>query len=190
LQGDFSLAGNQDVIEIEKLDLSRALALDYLQSLIVKVIGTNPDLENLVLFLERDRLVISLPADLLFESGQATVNIRGKKALFSLVDLLTHISNSVEVIGHADPRPIQGQGGAFGSNRELSLHRAISAAGVMADMGYQRPIMTRGLSSARYEELSGDVPEAERLSLSRRVDIVVLKHDGTKRFTGNLFDIR
>lgn len=181
-QGDFAQAGNQETIEIEKLDMSRALALDYLQSLIVKLIETNPDLENLVMFLERDRLVISLPAELLFESGQAQVNVNGKKALFSIVDVLARIRNSVEVIGHSDPRPITGQGGAFSSNRELSLHRALSVGGVMADLGYDRQITARGLSSARYEELSGSVSEAERLNLSRRVDIVVLKNDGTQRF--------
>jgi len=131
-QGDFASAGNQETIEIEKLDMSRALALDYLQSLIVKLIHTNPDLNGLVMFLERDRLVISLPSELLFESGKASVNLDGKKALFSLVDVLARIRNSVEVIGHADPRPIQNQDGAFKSNRELSIHRALSVAGVMS----------------------------------------------------------
>ena len=185
MQGDFAQAGNQETIEIEKLDMSRALALDYLQSLIVKLIEVNPDLEGLVMFLERDRLVISLPAELLFESGKAQVNVNGKKALFSIVDVLARIRNSVEVIGHSDPRPITGQGGAFSSNRELSLHRALSVAGVMNDLGYERQITARGLSFARYEELSGSVSEAERLNLSRRVDIVVLKNDGTQRFMAN-----
>ena len=182
LQGDFAKAGNQETIEIEKLDLNRALALDYLQSLIVKLVEGNPDLEDIVMFLERDRLVISLPAELLFESGKTEMSINGKKALFSLVDVLARIRNSVEVIGHADPSPITRQGGQFTSNRELSLHRALSVAGLMNNLGYERPITARGLSSARYEELSGSVPEAERLSLSRRVDIVVLKNDGTERF--------
>lgn len=183
LRGDFLRAGNQSTIEIDKLDRARALDLDYLQSLILKLTSSNPDLENIVMFLERDRLVVSLPTELLFELGEAKVNVGAKKALFSLIDVLARIRNSVEVIGHADPQPIQG--GTFASNRELSLHRALSVAGVMKGLGYERPIIARGLSSARYNELSDEIPEEERLNLSRRVDIVVLKNDGSNRFMPN-----
>lgn len=177
-------AGLLDVINIDKLDFSEALNLDYLQGVVQKVVDENDNLKGIVMIPQRDRLILSLPTELLFESGAADVNIRGKRALFALGGALSRIRNRIEVMGHADPRPISGQASGYSSNWGLSLGRAVSVAAVLRDVGYERPIVTRGLSSARYEELPADIPEQERLSYARRVDIVIMKDDGRYRFGG------
>ena len=48
-------------------------------------------------------------------------------------------------------------------------------------VGYRRPMIVRGMSSARYDELPDTLPDQQRLDLSRRVDIVVMTDDGRLR---------
>lgn len=174
-------SGPQDTIEIEKIGMSQALNLDYLKSVVTQAMAEDEKLARLVIIPQRDRLIISLPHDLLFEVGKAEVSVEGKQVLFSLSSLLERIRNRMEVIGHADPQPIQDPAGEFASNWELSLARAANVAAVLESVGYSRPITVRGLSSARYDELKGDFPEQELLAYARRVDIVIMKDDGSKR---------
>lgn len=174
-------AGAQDAINIDKLDFSRALNLNYLSTLLSEIIKEDERLESTVIILQKDRLILSLPQDLLFQPGQYQVQVRGKQALFAIADLLTRIRNRVEVIGHTDPTPILNQAAEISSNWHLSLARATSVASVLRQSGYDKEVIVRGLSSARYAELPGDIPEEERLGYARRVDIVIMKDDGRGR---------
>ncbi len=173
-------AGAQE-INIEKLDFNEALNLHYLKALMAELIEQDQRLQGVTLIGQKDRLIVSFPHDLLFASGAADVSTRGKKILFAFGDLLARIGNRIEVMGHADPRPIQDQNKKFSSNWQLSLARAASVSGVLQDVGYIRPVIMRGLSSARYDELPDDLEEEERLSFARRVDIVIMKDDGSQR---------
>ncbi len=180
-QGPKYSRGAQDAIDISRLSQSRALNLNYLESLVTELIADNERLENIVIIPQKQRLIISLPSELLFESGQSEVGAEGKRALFALGGPLSRIRNRIEIIGHADPRPVENEGGSFSSNWELSLARAAQVAAVLRDVGYERGAVVRGLSSARYDQLSEDMPQEERLNLSRRVDIVIMQDDGTKK---------
>ncbi len=173
--------GAQDTVDIEKLDLSRALPLDYLQSVIEDVSKDYEGLADMALFLQQDRLIISLPQNLLFESGKTEVSTEGKRGLFAIGGKLSHIRNRIEIIGHTDPSPISAAQQNFDSNRELSLQRALEVSAILSSVGYSRPITVRGMGSSRFEELSGKLDDESRLSLARRVDIVVLKDDGSSR---------
>lgn len=172
--------GDQNTINIDRVDFSKALDLDYLQILMAQSLQKRDIARNIVLLRERDRLIVSMPSDLLFETGQANVTGQGKRVLYTLGESLSRMRNIIEVVGHADPRPVP-EGAAFNSNWHLSLARAAHVAGVLDNTGYQKPILVRGMSSARYRELSEDLPEDERLSLSRRVDIVILDTTGRQR---------
>lgn len=180
--------GSQDEIDISKLDFSKALNLNYLRTIILETMSKDERMKNIVLFPQAGHLIISLPQDLLFESGQTQVSAAGKQALFAIGGSLSNIRNRIEVVGHTDPRPVQrgGGDGSMQSNWELSLRRAISVADILKNVGYTRPIITRGLSSSRYDELSEGVSEERRLSLSRRVDILIMTDDGSERDTLSL----
>lgn len=173
--------GPVDAVNIERLDFSRALDLRYLESILTKVISDNERLKNIVIIPQPDRVILSLPSDLLFKTGQAEVTTEGKRALFALGGPLSRIRNRIEVIGHADPRPIETQGSVYTTNWSLSLARATNVSGVLENVGYTRTIIVRGLSSSRYDQLPDDIPEQERMSLSRRVDIVIMQDDGSRR---------
>lgn len=176
--------GAQDTINIDKIESSKALDLDYLETIVQELISKEENLDDIVIIPQKDHLVISLPDNILFNTGEAEVIEEGKDAIFSLGGTLSRIKNRIEVIGHADPRPISGENAPYPSNWELSLARALNVAGILETVGYRRPITVRGLSSARYDELP-DINEEARLSYARRVDIVVMEDDGSR---SNLVD--
>ena len=179
-------AGSQDVISLDKIDKTKALELDYVKVLIASLLKRR-NIEDVLLIENAKRLVISLPSELLFVSGRADMGSEGKKVMFELGGILSRVKNRIEVIGHSDPRPITSTGGLYTTNWELSLARAATVSRVLKDVGYERDMTVRGVSSARYDELSEDIPEDERYALSRRVDIVVMDDDGYRQ---NAFDIR
>ena len=178
-QADFS--GAQDTIEIDKLDYGKALDLGYLESLLDDLIAEDESLNNVALYLQKDRLIVSLPSALLFEVGQDRVSAEGRKAIFAIGGSLSRIRNKIEIVGHTDPTPVSSINPKFESNWELSLSRALQTASVLRDVGYARAIEVQGLSNARYDELSGTLSIDERLAMSRRVDIEILKDDGSTR---------
>lgn len=170
--------GEQDAINIKKVNFSRALDLNYLKEIISNTIEEYPDLSDIRMMQIGNNLIISLPQNLLFDVGQADVKEEGRKALFDLSSTLSRIKNRLEVVGHTDPRPVRG--GAFPSNWELSLSRAANVAAILESVGYTRPITVRGHASARYYDLPSTINNSERLDLSRRVDIVVMEDDGRR----------
>ena len=189
-QKDFSVEwyeAPQDEISIQKIDFTEALNLNYLASIITDIVEKEESLQSISLIPQSDHLIISLPQELVFQAGDADVSVRGRQALFIIGSALANIRNRIEVIGHADPRVIQRQSGAFENNWELSLMRATNAAAVLKSVGYARPIVVRGLSSARYDELPEDMGEEERLNYSRRVDILIMQDDGSRR---NVLDLQ
>ncbi|MCB1531621.1 MAG: OmpA family protein [Alphaproteobacteria bacterium] len=173
--------GPVDEINVERLDFSRALDLRYLKSVLEEIVADNETLKGVVFILQNDRLILSLPSDLLFEAGQSEVVTEGKRALFALGGPLSRVRNRIEIIGHADPRPIESGGAGYDSNWALSLARAANVAGVLENVGYTRTLIVRGLSSARYDQLPDDMDEEARMDLSRRVDIVIMEDDGSRR---------
>lgn len=176
--------GPEDAINIAKINFDRALDIRYLEALFAKLVEQEPSLNRIVIMQNADRLILSLPQDLLFESGQAQLKSNTTRTLYTIVGTLRRIKNNVEVVGHTDPRLIQS--GNFSSNWELSLARASSIAGAMKDVGYTKPLTVKGHAGGRYNDLPPEISEQERMDLSRRVDIVI-REDSGKR--AKLFDI-
>lgn len=176
--------GTEDAPNLERVNFNRALDISYLRALLVSTLSDHAGLGDARLIPQPGGLVLSLPQDLLFESGSATVTEEGRKALYVLGGALSRIRNRIEVAGHADPRPLDQAQSDYQSNWGLSVARAASVAGVLETVGYAKPIAVYGLSSARYDDLSGVDDENLRLDLSRRVDIVIRDHDGAGDWPG------
>ena len=187
LRGEFNkyqnpddFEGGPETITLTRVRYARALNLDYISALLNTRLKENESLKEAGLFPQSDRLLLSLPNDLLFAAGQAKISEAGKEALEALLPALNRIDNAIEIAGHADPRSLSGTG-EYISNWHLSLARARSVAAYLDDQGFKRELSIEGYSSARYAEIGEDVPEAERLSLSRRVDIVILPNQTKER---------
>lgn len=178
--------GAEDAVEIDKIPVSKALSLAYLEALVTRHLESEK-IENVVIFRNADRLVISLPSELLFKSGRAEIKLEGKKALFSLAGALQRIRNRLEIIGHTDPDPITSQTAEYKNNWELSLARAGSVASALTEMGYTRDLTVRGMSSGRYDDLPEDIEQKKRYDMARRVDIVLMNDEGY-RIGGHTFE--
>ena len=152
-----------------------ALDLGYLGTVLEAQGKTNVLLQNAAIYLAGERLVISLPADLLFMAGSAAFDARGVSALFDLAGVLRNVANDVEVVGHSDPTP---SGGSFASNWDLSLARAVAVAGELKRAGFGRDIAAFGVADSHFTELPDDLPLARRLELARRVDILLTPNQG------------
>lgn len=171
-------AGPQDAVSIPTHLADRALDLRYLAAIMqAKLDASGEALRGAELTTQKERLVLSLPADLLFEVGSAEISEGGKRALWDLSMTLSRIGNRIALVGHTDPRPLAENPdapGAYTSNRALSLARAIAVSGFMHEVGYARPAEVHGAASARFWEGDAALPPDVRMELARRVDIVIL----------------
>lgn len=153
--------------EVERLPGSD---LDYLATLLKEQMAANDVLAGATVTREAERLVISVPGDLLFAPEAIDLGEAGEKAIFTLSGVLRNLRNVIEIAGHADPRQ---PSGAYPSNWELSLARAAAISGRLTSLGYQGSIVVRGYGHARYQETDADLAPRQHRARARRVDIVV-----------------
>lgn len=156
---------------VERLSPERAINLDYLEAIVRDKTRIQPELAGLSIQRYEDRVVIALPAELLFEPGKAGAKIKARPILFALAGTLGLIGNRIEVIGHADPRPLGKS--HFSSNWELSIARSVTVANELRRAGYDRPLTPSGYGASTYRELPAGLAKSERSAVSRRVDIVI-----------------
>jgi chemotaxis protein MotB len=185
-EGEKANRGAQDDISIARVDYNRALNLNYLKALIENLMAREDgSLEDLTIMQSGNQLILSLPQEVLFETGGTALKPDATDTLYTLVNALRRVKNRIEVVGHADPRPTSG--GQYASNWELSLARAATVAGLMENVGYDRPLAIKGYASGRYYDLPADkFSEEQRMDLSRRVDLIIREDDGTQF---RLFDL-
>lgn len=155
---------------LDSLDETPGFDLDYLTTLLQQQIAQRPLLQGVLLNRLSDRLVLSLPNDLLFDPGSVLLRAEGLEVLDALGEGLRHIDNRIEVAGHADPSVARDV-----SNWELSLMRAISTSQVLKKKGGQT-IVARGYGDSRYEQRPAELADWD--SFARRVDIVVYRARG------------
>lgn len=168
--------GTQDTVSMDRIPTVSALNLNYLKMLVTEYIKQEGYKEVAVNHQPRG-LVISLPSQILFEQGKAELSTESKAIIYSIGKILSRIKNRIEVIGHTDPKLSNqdGQKNQLNNNWQLSLERSIAVAEILKESGYKKEIQVRGLSSARYDELPKTIAEQERLTLARRVDIMIMK---------------
>lgn len=121
--------------------------------------------------IDRGRMVIQLPQDILFESGSATLGTEGAQTLGEVAEVLTDIDErSFQVEGHTDNVPIATS--RFPSNWELSTARALSVVRLLVERG----VPAGSLSGAGYGEFHpiADNSEPDGRRHNRRIEIVML----------------
>jgi len=168
-----------DDMGVEEVFVSRAANLDYLGALITEKTRDHPLLSRAYLSRLDDRLVLSLPGNLVFDSGQATISEDGLGAAAALAEvlvLLANLGNRVEIVGHTDPDPVAIE--QFPSNWEFSLARATAMVAAIRRAGYTGTIAAFGLADSRFEDLSDTFTGAERTILAQRVDIIIRQSAG------------
>lgn len=154
---------------IERLERGRVVDLDYLGRVVEAQIRRTPDLAAVRVQRRPEGLVLSLPADLLFDPGAAELSGEGAAVLGLLGRVAGTVGNALDVVGHADPTPA---GSRWISNWELSLARAASVAALLRQAGYERDITLRGHGDGQ----AGPAADAAAMALARRVDLIVRAH--------------
>jgi chemotaxis protein MotB len=128
------------------------------------------DAKELKITLRSGRMVLVLPADILFDSGKAAVGRNGRKTLAEIGGVLaTFPDRRFQVSGHTDSDPIRVSG--FSSNWELSSARALEVVNVLIGAG----MPPSSLSAAGYAEFDPAIANdsATHKAKNRRIEIAL-----------------
>ncbi|HSP77582.1 MAG TPA: OmpA family protein, partial [Myxococcaceae bacterium] len=119
----------------------------------------------------KGRMTVKLKDKILFASGSARVGKEGKEALEKIAEALKGVQGKIiRVEGHTDDVPTDPKG-AFPTNWELSLARAMAVVRALQDSGVDPTV----LSAAGYGQYQPIAPNdsPENRSLNRRIEIVL-----------------
>lgn len=116
-------------------------------------------------------IAIALSETVLFRSGRAGLEARGRPVLARVAGAVETLAGRVRVEGHTDDRPIRHS--LFSSNYDLSLARAHAVARCLVETGRIAP---GRISAAGFGADRPAVPNdsAAGRSANRRVEIIVL----------------
>jgi chemotaxis protein MotB len=129
------------------------------------------DAGQLNVVIDRGRMFIQLPQDILFPSGSATLSTDGARTLREVASVLVTLEGrAFQVEGHTDNVPIATA--QFPSNWELSSARALSVVRILIQGGVPPESMS-GAGYGEYQPVASN-DDRESRSLNRRIEIVML----------------
>lgn len=182
------LGKNADALLAEKGSLARALAeaktrLDELRkaqaaadarAALFKQLALKfqkmIDAGELKISLRNGRMVLELPNDVLFDSGQTAIKPQGKLALTKIAPVLRTISDRhFQVAGDTDNVPIVTS--QFASNWELSTRRAVEVVRFLIGQG-MRPELLSAAGYGEFDPVSSNDDAAGR-ARNRRIEITL-----------------
>jgi chemotaxis protein MotB len=125
--------------------------------------------------LEARGLVISLPRNILFPSGEDALNPRAIATIAPIARVLLEIPNHIRLIGYADAVPIHNR--RFANNWQLSMARGQELLTLLTK---RYGITESRLSIASYGPYQPAAPNdtEDGRALNRRVEIVILDDAG------------
>ena len=125
---------------------------------------------ELQVFVKNGRVYVSLQENLLFPSGSAVVNPKGKQALGTLAQVLNSNPDiNVVVEGHTDSIPIRGK---YEDNWALSTARATAIVRLLTEVNKVDPTRVTASGRSKYEPVdSNDTPEGRQRN--RRTEIIL-----------------
>lgn len=134
------------------------------------------DSGKLQIILRHGRMVVKLPASVLFASGSAELSKEGKDALRDVATILRQVPDRrFMVAGHTDNVPIDPRAvppSPFKNNLELSTARALTVAQQLITSG-MNPARLVAAGYSAYEPVATNSNEAGRQE-NRRIEIVLM----------------
>lgn len=116
------------------------------------------------------KVYVSLQENLLFPSGSAVVNPKGKEALNKLAEVLNvNPDITVDIEGHTDSIPIRGK---YQDNWDLSLARAASIVRILTIDYKVSPERVIASGHSQFEPVQSNATPEGR-ALNRRTDIIL-----------------
>jgi chemotaxis protein MotB len=132
------------------------------------LVGFNSN--ELQVFVKNGRVYVSLQENLLFPSGSAVVNPKGKQALGTLAQVL-NVNPDINIVveGHTDSIPIHGK---FQDNWDLSTARANAIARILIDSYQVDPTRITASGKSKYDPVDSN-DTAEGRQRNRRTEIIL-----------------
>ncbi len=116
------------------------------------------------------KVYVSLSENLLFPSGSAVVNVKGRQALKQLADVLNQNADiNVEIEGHTDSVPIKGR---YEDNWALSVARASSIVRVLTATYSVDPVRVTASGRSKYDPVDSN-ETAQGRAKNRRTEIIL-----------------
>lgn len=167
----------QNQLNMTKEQLARLQALmeqqrhaiqEIRQKMSDALVGFNA--KDLTVSVKNGKVYVSLSENLLFPSGSATVNPKGKEALSKLATVLnSNPEITVDCEGHTDSVPIRGR---FQDNWALSVARSTAIVRILTTDYSVDPTRVVASGHSQYEPVQ-DNATAEGRAQNRRTDIIL-----------------
>ena len=120
----------------------------------------------------RGRMIVELPAAVLFASGSAELSDDGKSALGEVAKILRQVPRKRFIVGgHTDDVPVSKAQTGFASNWELSAARAVRVTQALVDAGV-RPAHLVAAGYGEYDPIASN-ESARGRQKNRRIEIVL-----------------
>lgn len=120
--------------------------------------------------IKNGKVYVSLQENLLFPSGSAVVNPKGKEALGKLAAVLNQNPDiTVDIEGHTDSIPIHGK---YQDNWDLSLARSASIVRILTNDYKVDPMRVIASGHSQYDPVQPN-STSEGRALNRRTDIIL-----------------
>ena len=153
----------------EMMDAQNAKVQQILQSVKDALMGFSSD--ELSVREENGKIYVAMSDKLLFRSGSATVDERGKEALAKLAEVLNKQTDvDVNIEGHTDTKPIHTA--RFADNWDLSVIRATSVVRILTEEYHVSPLQIVPSGRGEYVPVA-DNDSAEGRSKNRRTEIII-----------------
>jgi chemotaxis protein MotB len=126
--------------------------------------------DELSVSIKNGKVYVSLQENLLFPSGSAVVNPKGKVALGKLAEVLNQNQDiTVDIEGHTDSIPIHGK---YQDNWDLSLARSASIVRILTTDYKVDPKRVIASGHSQYDPVQTNSTQEGR-ALNRRTDIIL-----------------
>jgi chemotaxis protein MotB len=168
----FSLNANKPALTAPNTPGSKEVAMRRLRNL-VQVIKGSPHM-SLVRIVEQENgdIVIAIPDQLLFNSGDAAVRSEALRFLEGLGAAILELDRHTRVEGHTDNVPIRSA--LFPSNWELSAARAVMVVRVLSELYGVPARRLAAVGHADTRPITANA-DAEQRAKNRRVEVVILE---------------
>lgn len=155
---------------IDRVRPAPALDLDYLAEVLRTTLAREPLLESARIERHDERLMLSLPDGLVFNSGATPASAAASTALARLTPVLRGIANRLAIDAYSDAEPA-GAAAPSAPGWEPALDRALAVARTLIAAGLDRPIDCYARVGSGYNQ-PGEITENERHAGAMRVDLV------------------
>ncbi|MDR3716609.1 MAG: OmpA family protein [Puia sp.] len=150
------------------MDQQKKAILEIRRKMSDALVGFNSN--ELTVAIKNGKVYVSLQENLLFPSGSAVVNTKGKEALGKLAEVLNiNPDITVDIEGHTDSIPIRGK---YQDNWDLSLARSAAIVRILTIDYKVDPLRVIASGHSQYDPVQSNSTPAGR-ALNRRTEIIL-----------------